>query len=80
MSTVRLTITIERTLLKGIDSLVRDRSFPSRSSVIAAAVREKLERLDRNRLTRECVKLNPKYEQGLAEAGIERDSTKCPEY
>ena len=34
------------------------------------AVREKLARVDRSRLARECAKLDPKFERALAEEGL----------
>jgi hypothetical protein len=58
MSTVKVAISIDVDLLKGVDSLVGKRVFPSRSRAIAEAVREKLERFSRGRLARECAKLD----------------------
>lgn len=34
------------------------------------AIKDKLARIDRNRLARECAKLDPKIEQSLAEDGV----------
>jgi hypothetical protein len=42
--------------------------------------REKPERFDRIRLARECAKLDPKFEQAMAEEGISRELAKWPEY
>ena len=67
-------------LLKGVDSLVSKRVFPNRSRAIAEAVREKLQRLNRDRLASECAKLDPKYEQKMAEEGMESDLGEWPEY
>ena len=80
MSTVKVAISIDRELLKGVDSLVSKRVFPNRSRAIAEAVREKLQRLNRDRLASECAKLDPKYEQKLAEEGMESDLGEWPEY
>jgi hypothetical protein len=44
------------------------------------AVREKLQRLNRDRLASECAKLDPKYEQKMAEEGMESDLGEGPEY
>ena len=44
--------------------------FVSRSRVIEAAVVKKLARLDRRRLALECAKLDPQFEKGLAEEGL----------
>jgi metal-responsive CopG/Arc/MetJ family transcriptional regulator len=73
-------ISIDGGLLKGVDSLVSKRVFPSRSRAIAEAVREKLQRLSRERLEHECAKLDPKYEQEMAEEGIVSDLAQWPEY
>jgi hypothetical protein len=70
MSLVRVTISIESGLLKKVDYPVKERVFPSRSQAICAAIHEKVMRLDRNRLARECAKLNKAFEQALAEEGL----------
>ena len=44
------------------------------------AVDEELERLEKSRLARECVKLDPETEQSPAEEGIEEDFSAWPEY
>jgi len=80
MSTVKVAISIDGELLKGVDSLVSKRMFPNRSRAIAEAVREKLQRLNRDRLASECAKLDPKYEQKMAEEGMESDLAEWPEY
>jgi Arc/MetJ-type ribon-helix-helix transcriptional regulator len=67
-------------LLRRIDALVAKARFRSRSEAIQAAVSEKLERLDRTRLARECAKLTPKEEQQLAEEGMTADSKAWPAY
>ncbi len=80
MSTVKVAISIDDELLKGVDSLVKKRVFPSRSRAIAQAVREKLGRANHGRLARECAKLDPSYEQAMAEEGIAGDLAEWPEY
>jgi hypothetical protein len=56
------------------------RRFPNRSRAIPDAVREKLERLDRSRLARECAKLNPRVERKLADEGLAGDLSEWPEF
>ncbi len=80
MATVKVAISIDDDLLTRVDSLVERKVFPSRSRAIAQAVREKLERVDRVRLARECAKLDPGYEQEMAEEGIAGDLAEWPEY
>ncbi len=44
--------------------------FPNRSQAVEVAVQEKLSRLKRERLARECAKLDPDFEKALAEEGF----------
>ena len=80
MSTQKVAITIEERLLRRIDQLVTAHHFPNRSKAIQEAVAEKLERLDRTRLARECLKLDPAEEQQLAQEGIGEDLREWPAY
>lgn len=80
MSTAKVAITIEEDLLQRVDRLVSQRRFPNRSRAIQEAVREKLERLERTLLARECAKLDPEFERQLAEEGIGLDAVEWPEY
>jgi Arc/MetJ-type ribon-helix-helix transcriptional regulator len=80
MSTTKVAITIERKLLGRLDALVKKRAFPSRSRAIQEAVAEKLARLDRSRLARECAKLDANAEQAMADEGLAGDLAEWPEY
>ncbi len=80
MSTRKVAITIDGKLLERIDRLVAERRFPSRSRAIQLAVKAQIDRLDRTRLARECARLNPAYEQELAEEGASYDLKSWPEY
>lgn len=80
MSAAKVAITIEEDLLKRIDQLVARRKFPNRSRAIQDAVREKLERLERGRLARECAKLDPRFERKLADEGLGEDLSEWPEF
>ncbi len=80
MATSKIAITLDEELLVRLDRLVIERRFPSRSRVIQEAVEEKLNRLDRSRLARECAKLDPVFEQELAEEGLAEDFSEWPEY
>lgn len=80
MSTTKVAITIDEKLLERIDRLVAERRFPSRSRAIQLAVKAQMDRLDRTRLARECARLNPAYEQELAEEGASDDLESWPEY
>ena len=80
MSAAKVAITIEEELLKRVDRMVQQRRFPNRSRAIQEAVREKLERMDRGRLARECAKLNRALEQKIAEEGLAGDLEEWPEF
>ncbi len=70
MATAKIAISIEEDILNRLDILVKSRVFPNRSKAIQEAIREKLNKVEQNRLDAECVKLNPEFEQALADEGI----------
>ena len=80
MSTAKVAITIDQTILARLDQLVKRKVFPNRSRAIQEAISDKLARLEDNRLARECAKLNPKFEQSLAEEGMAQELHEWPEY
>jgi metal-responsive CopG/Arc/MetJ family transcriptional regulator len=80
MSTAKVAITLDENLLKRLDQLVKNRLFENRSRAIQEAVSEKLARLERNRLARECAKLDRKFEQSMAEEGISVEVGEWPKY
>jgi Arc/MetJ-type ribon-helix-helix transcriptional regulator len=80
MSVAKVAVSIDERLLRRLDNLVKRAVFRSRSEAIQKAVAEKLARLDRSRLARECAKLSPEEEHELAEEGIKKDMEEWPEY
>jgi len=80
MTTAKIAISMDHNLLERIDSLVRKKIFPNRSKAIQQAVKEKIETLDKRRLAQECVKLDPEFEQVLADEGLKGDIASWPEY
>jgi metal-responsive CopG/Arc/MetJ family transcriptional regulator len=70
MSVAKVAISVDNRILKRLDRLVEKHFFPSRSRAIAEALEEKLVRIDKSRLARECLKLDKKEENVLAEEGI----------
>jgi metal-responsive CopG/Arc/MetJ family transcriptional regulator len=80
MSTTKIAITLDENLLRRLDRLVKNRLFENRSRAIQEAVREKLSRLERDRLARECAKLDKKFEQTMAEEGLSVEVGEWPEY
>ena len=67
MATAKITVTLDAMLLEQLDELVAKKVFPNRSSAVQQAVREKIDRINKMRLARECAKLNPEFEQAMAE-------------
>jgi metal-responsive CopG/Arc/MetJ family transcriptional regulator len=80
MPKAKVAVTLDSELIDRVDKLVKAARFPNRSQAIEIALAEKLERLDRGRLARECSKLNPKEEQAFADEGLSIDHTAWPEY
>lgn len=80
MSTAKIAITLDEGLLERVDQLVRHHFFPNRSKAIQSAVREKLDRMGRNRLARECAKLNPEEERAMADEGLGTEADEWPAY
>jgi len=80
MAAAKVAISLDEDVLARLDRLVRQRAFPNRSKAIEVAVKEKLERLDRSRLARECAKLDPAFEKALADEGLSGALTEWPEY
>lgn len=80
MSTVKVAVTIDEDLLARLDRLVKNRRFPNRSRAVQEAVSEKLARLERGRLARECARLDRAAEQAMAEEGMSSEAAEWPEY
>jgi metal-responsive CopG/Arc/MetJ family transcriptional regulator len=80
MNVSKVTVSIESNLLKKIDRLVKEKVFPNRSKAIQDAVSEKIERLDQNRLARECAKLDKEEEQALADEGLASEAAEWQPY
>ena len=80
MAKTKVAVTLDAKLVGRLDSLVRQAEFPNRSQAVEAALVEKLARLDRTRLARECAKLDPDAEQALAEEGMGKELASWPDY
>lgn len=74
----KVALTLDAQLVNRVDELVSRQRFKNRSQAVEAALIEKLDRLGRTRLARECAKLDPAEEQGLADEGLEPEA--WPEY
>jgi metal-responsive CopG/Arc/MetJ family transcriptional regulator len=80
MATAKIAISLDEGTVKRLDRLVKNRAFPSRSKAIQDAVEEKLKKLEKSRLARECAKLDPNFEKALAEEGLSAEADQWPEY
>lgn len=80
MATTKVAISLDSKLLERLDRLVAERIFRSRSQAVQDAIRDKLDRLARTRLARECAKLDVHAERELADEGLTKDATEWPEY
>ncbi len=80
MRAVKIAITLDQDLLASLDQLVKEKRFPNRSRAVQEAIRDKLQRLQRSRLARESAKLDPTYEQAMADEGLTEESEQWPEY
>ncbi len=80
MAKTKVAVTLDTKLVSKLDGLVREDHFPNRSQAIEAALAEKLARLDRTRLARECAKLDPRQERALAEEGLKTELDEWPAY
>ncbi len=79
MGRAKVAITVDEQSLAEVDRLVRQGVFPNRSKAFESAVQDRLERIRRSRLARECAKLVKSEEQALADEGHAGDS-EWPEY
>ncbi len=80
MTTMKVAVTIDSDLLQQVDGLVAQKIFPNRSRAVQDALQELVRRQKRNRLERECAKLDPAVEQALAEEGMQEELALWPEY
>ena len=80
MAVSKIAITIDDHLLKQLDLIVKSKVYPNRSKAIQDAVADKLKRLERTRLAQECAKLDPEFEQNMAEEGFSMEIDEWPEY
>ena len=80
MPKTKLAVTLDTALVKNLDHLVARRQFANRSQAVERAVAEKLARLARTRLARECAKLDIQEEKALAEEGLIGSTETWPEY
>ena len=76
----KVAVTLDSETLTRLDRLVSEKVFPNRSKAVQISIEEKIARLDKTRLARECAKLDPKFEQQLAEEGLGEEVEQWPAY
>jgi metal-responsive CopG/Arc/MetJ family transcriptional regulator len=76
----KVAITLNGQTLGRLDRLVKAHVFPNRSQAIQLAIDEKLARMDKSRLARECAKANQINEKAMAEEGMSWENAEWPEY
>lgn len=80
MSKAKVAITVDARLLDELDQMIARHGLANRSQAIEAAIAEKLDRVRRSRLARECDKLDPAEERQFAEEGLGPVLDEWPEY
>ncbi|HEX4044562.1 MAG TPA: ribbon-helix-helix domain-containing protein [Gammaproteobacteria bacterium] len=73
MHTAKIAISLDETVLKKLDFYVKKHVFKNRSQAIQLSINQTLEHLEHKRLAEECMKLDPQYEQQLADEGLTQD-------
>lgn len=67
MGKAKIAITLDEEYIEQIDRLVSKHIFQNRSQAVQEAVGDKLQRIKRSRLSKECAKLDPVFEKAMAE-------------
>ena len=80
MGKEKIAITLDERFVGELDRLVDENIFQSRSQAIQEAVSEKLLRMKRTRLAKECTKLDPAFERSISDEGLTEDAKQWPEY
>jgi metal-responsive CopG/Arc/MetJ family transcriptional regulator len=80
MNKAKIAITLDQNIINDLDRLVKKHIFENRSKAIQEAVKEKLERIERSRLVKECANLDPEFEKAIAEQGLSEELSQWPEY
>jgi Arc/MetJ-type ribon-helix-helix transcriptional regulator len=80
MAKTKVALTIDARLLEQVDALVARQQFRNRSQAVEAALADKLRRLARTRLARECARLDPSEEKRVADEGLAGALDAWPEY
>jgi metal-responsive CopG/Arc/MetJ family transcriptional regulator len=81
MRSFKISISIDESILKRLDFIVKSNCFPNRSGLVREAIIEKLAMIEKqNHFLKECSKLDPCSEQAMAEEGFAAELNEWPEY
>jgi len=80
MGKTKIAITLDEQYIDQLDRFVSEHIFQNRSQAIQEAVEEKLARMKRTRLAKECTKLDQGFEKAMADEGLTEDLSQWPEY
>lgn len=80
MGKTKIAITLDEEYIAQLDAFTSKHIFQNRSQAIQEAVKEKLARIKRTRLAKECAKLDPAFEKAMADEGLTEDMSQWPEY
>ena len=80
MGKTKIAITLDEQYVDQLDTFVSKHIFQNRSQAIQEAVKDKLLRIKRTRLAKECSKLDPTFEKAMADEGLTADLGQWPEY
>jgi predicted DNA-binding protein len=76
----KVAISMDQAVLRRLDRFVKSRPSRSRSQVVQEAVAEKISRMEKTALAKECAKLDPRFEQAMADEGLATDIGQWPKY
>ena len=74
MSTVKVTVTLDKRVLFKLDELVDENIFKSRSTAVQKAIKDEIKIVKRKQFIEACKKLNSAEEIATAEEGMELDT------
>jgi len=80
MGKTKIAITLDEQYIDQRDTFVSKHIFQNRSQAIQEAVKEKLARMKRTRLAKECAKLDPVFEKQMTNEGLTEALSQRPEY
>lgn len=80
MGKTKIAITLDEQYIDQLDRFVNEHIFQNRSQAIQKAVEEKLARMKRTHLSKECAKLDQTFEKAMAEEGLTEDVSQWSEY